>query len=155
MALRASTGYSSLILGPYAFETIFHQGSIEVYTGAQPAHGNLAPTGTYLGRVTLGGLPWAVGDTANGLVFQRGGPYVFKPLPAQWVLSVTATGNAGWWRLVSAADTGGPSYDFPRLDGAISSIPGAAEWIVPNNGMLVGTQIPLDNFTITLPPLPE
>lgn len=154
MALRASSGYSSLILGPYAFEEIFHRGCIEVYTGTQPADGNAAPTGTLLGRITINGAAWSLGNVSQGLVFLRTGQYISKPLVAQWAMDVIATGNAGWWRLVSQHETGGPSYELPRLDGAISATPDTAEWTVPNTGMAAGSTVPIDSFTLTIPPIP-
>lgn len=151
MTLRVSTGFKSLILGTSSFESIFDKGTIEVFTGAQPASADDAATGTFLGRVTLGGVAWSVGSPMFGLSFQLSGPYVTKPLLDQWEMAVETAGIAGWWRLVSINETSGVSYALPRVDGSCAVSGG--EWTMANTTLTPGTTIPLETFFYTIPPI--
>lgn len=65
--------------------------AIDVYTGAQPATGNTAASGTLLGTIT--GLTW--GTAASGSVAKSG----------TWSTTAVASGTAGWYRLRNAGAT--------------------------------------------------
>ena len=54
MALRFSPALTNFIAQDGAWRAAFNNGSIEIYTGVQPATPNLAPTGTLLATITVG-----------------------------------------------------------------------------------------------------
>lgn len=146
MAVRTSTGYEALILGPHAFDAIFHNGAIEVRSGAQPDSADMAATGTLLARITRDGGAWAAGNPANGLQFTRDGRYAMKNFAHRWVLKGLATGVAGWCRLLpNAADPGTDSLLHPRIDGAagVDGVPGDAQLILPTLSITPSTTIEL------------
>lgn len=150
MALQLSNGAKERAAASFA--QAFERGHIQIYSGAQPETADLAATGTLLARVTLNGVP--IGGVNPGLFFQVEGPYVVKPPLAVWRIVVAVSGTAGWWRLVTPADTGGPSYVYPRVDGAIGTVPGAGpEMILPSLSLVAGNSHNLDSFFYTIPPL--
>ena len=55
MALRISPGLQNFIAEKGSWKTAFDNGSIEIYTGTQPATADLAVTGTLLVTLTSGG----------------------------------------------------------------------------------------------------
>ena len=100
MPARVSTGFASAILGSQSFESIFNGGSIEIRTGTQPDNADMPATGAVIARVTRDGGAWAAGSLANGLQFTRSGRYAMKPYDHVWQLKGSASGVAGWFRLV-------------------------------------------------------
>lgn len=152
--LQASAGFTTLIMGPHAFEGIFLNGAIQVYSGADPVTANDPATGTLLGTVTNAGLPWAPGVPDNGLQFLRDGPYIVSAPTQNWVLTVAADGVAGYFRVVgNALDPGGASFTLPRLQGRIAVAPTAGEFRIGNINLLAGQQIAVGTFFYTIPPI--
>ena len=102
--------------------TAYANCSIEAYTGAQPADVSLAPTGTLLGRFTLGGLPWAHGAATNGLNFDvpvvTSASVKMTKVPAEdWRFKCDVAGTIGWCRIVAnPADAGAVSLTNNRID---------------------------------------
>jgi hypothetical protein len=153
MTLQVSSGFKSAILGPEAFEDIFLNGSIGVFTGPQPDTADAAARGTLLGRVTQNGIVWTPRATNGGLRFLRNGPYVSNVQGDDWLLVPSAAGIAGWWRLVSNAEDGmGASYSLPRIDGAIAE-DGTPEMVLENTTLQQGVAIRLKSFFYTIPPI--
>lgn len=150
MSLQISNGAKERVMPTLA--AVFERGHIQIYSGTQPATADQAPTGTLLARVTLNGLP--VENNNHGLFFQVEGPYLIKPPLAVWRMVVLASGAAGWWRLVAADETGGPSYVHARIDGAIGIDPSSnAEMILPSLALVAGTAHNFDSFFYSIPPL--
>ena len=144
--LQVSTKFKELILGSSSFASIFNNGRILVYSGAQPASANFEPTGTLLAEISTNGTPWAVnGAGGGGLQFAQSGAYVLAASP--WRMRVVADGTAGWFRLYGPAlDPDELSYAWPRIDGAIGS-----ELILENPALVAGQSIPVQQFTYTIP----
>lgn len=156
MAVITSTGYCAAILGPTSFDALFHDGVIDVYSGAQPASADLAPTGTLLARITRNGMTWTPGAPAGGLRFIRDGRYVAKDGGQDWRLTGLATGVAGWFRLLpNAADPGTASLSAPRIDGAVGVIgdPVDAQIYLPDTAITADTIITLNYWWYAMPPL--
>lgn len=147
MSLQLSNGFKEQVAA--FFKSKFDGGVIRIFTGTQPAHSDLAETGTLLGVITLDGI------ADNGLVFEASGPYVIKDPLVSWVLTTIANGDCGYFRLVAdPADAGGDSYNALRADGAISADPGSgAEMIMNNISVLTGRTYSIDAFVYTLPPI--
>lgn len=155
MTLFVSTGFKSRILGAYSFESIFDGGCIEVYSNpTQPVSADHPPVGILLGRFTLGGGAWNTGSTTNGLLFERNGPFVFKPALAAWLCNPIASGIGKYWRMKgSVLDTDEMSYTVARMDGTVGELGSSAELQLESVVFELGTPKLLSNFFYTIPPI--
>lgn len=144
--LYVSTKFKELILGASSFASIFNNGRILVYSGAQPASANAPAQGAILAEISTNGTPWNEGGAGGGgLLFAQSGAFVIAD--SAWRMRVVASGTAGWFRLYApAADPDALSYAHPRIDGAIGS-----ELILASNVLAAGQSIPVHQFTYTIP----
>lgn len=99
--------------------------AIDIYTGAQPATGNTAASGTLLGTVT--GITF--GTAASGSVAKTG----------TWSTTAVASGTAGWYRLRDAGSTASE-------DGAFG-----AEATIDNASIVSGGTILINTCVLTQP----
>lgn len=116
--ITLSTGLRAGILNQYGVARYMNHGVIDVYSGTPPISADAAATGIRLGRVTKYGGEFVDDDYTNGCVLAQtvGGALIDD---GTWVLTVTATGQIGWWRwrwYLSDPNTSDPYY--PRVDGA-------------------------------------
>lgn len=72
MTFRYSTGVRNAIAGPLGFAGALMKGSINVYTGAQPASADAAISGTLLGIITDASLALTQETQANGTITLAG-----------------------------------------------------------------------------------
>lgn len=72
MTLRLSTGARQKQVGSLGFCGAFNKGSINIYSGSQPATADAAPTGTLLGTVTLGSAALTQETQATGTIVITG-----------------------------------------------------------------------------------
>ena len=100
-------------------------GTVEIYTGTQPASANSATSGTLLATVALGTSPSASGGV------------VTMPNPAS--VNAVATGTAGWFRVKSSAAA-------TVWDGAIG-----AEGTLSSTALVSGNPVDLSAVTYTQP----
>lgn len=68
MTVRLSTGLRTNLAGTTGFAAVFNRGSINIYSGTQPATADSAATGTLLGVVTLNSGILAQETPATGTV---------------------------------------------------------------------------------------
>lgn len=144
MATLCSTELRRLILGPASFEAIFNGGLIQVRSGAQPNSADDAPTGTVLATISA----------AGGLRFQRSGHYVTNDVAQNWLLDGSATGTAGWARLMAMPD--GTGTAVPCIDFAIgpdNDEPGDFQMRLPTIEITPSTSIVVASWWFVLPPL--
>ena len=153
MSIKASTGYSELILGPNSFEGIFDGGCIRVFSGSRPANADAAETGVLLGQFTNQGGSWTPTHTVYGLHFERTGKYVVNPATELWKMRASTTGIAAWFRLVARGDSGDVTYTEARIDGDIGLVGVDAELQLPSVNIQSGVTYPLDAFILTIPPI--
>ncbi len=73
MTVRLSTGARNGIAAGLGFQGLFNKGYKEVYTGAQPATGDAAKTGTLLGVVSAGSAALTKETRATGSITLTGG----------------------------------------------------------------------------------
>lgn len=156
MATRSSTGFVQSILGPHAFEQLFMDACIEIYSGEQPANADSGVTGTLLARVTKDGAAWSEGSASGGLRFTRSGRYAYKDPAHTWILKGIATGTAGWWRLRgNAPDAGVANVTLPRIDGAVradgSDTPG--ELTLSGLDITPATNTAINHWWYAIPPI--
>lgn len=159
MSVKLSTGYAaSTALGAKAFAETFMDGCIEVRSGTQPASADEPVTGTLLARITRDGGAWVAGSSANGLRWTADGRFVMKDPAHTWVLKGSATGTAGWLRVLpNLADSGVFSTTAERIDGTIDLIDAATDaqlWL-PSLSFTPSTEIVIQQFWYAIPPLGE
>jgi hypothetical protein len=73
MTVRLSTGVRNGLAGNYGFAEMFNRGSINIYSGTQPATADSAVTGTLLGTVTLSSGALTQETQATGSITITGG----------------------------------------------------------------------------------
>jgi hypothetical protein len=100
-------------------------GTVEIYTGSQPASANDAASGTLLATVTLGTSPSASAGV------------VTMPDPAS--VNAVATGTAGWFRVLSSGAA-------TVWDGAIG-----VEGTLSSTSLVSGNPVDLSAVTYTQP----
>lgn len=127
MTIRLSTAFSQGMLN--YVRTAMPDGAILVYTGAQPASADDAPTGTYLGMFTKNAGPWSPpSSVANGIDYSPpavGALKIVKPAGDVWQCTAVASGRAGWYRYLpgNVADPGSAdtTATYFRQDGRIGT----------------------------------
>lgn len=150
MTVKLSTGFRNALLNNQGFSEIFSAGVIAVYSGAQPATADNAPTGTLLGYITKDGATFVPGSPTNGLTWGAPEGGVIGKSDDNWRLTGLAAGTAGWFRLMgNAADNGLASTTLPRIDGAVATSGGEINLTSLSIG--IGSVTTIDNFTYTIP----
>ena len=156
MAVKFSTGAIAKMLGKNGTDTgadglrgIFTNGVIKLYTGAQPATADDAPTGTFLGDITVNGGAFVEGSATNGLNFGApSGKTISKATGETWKFTGSAAGTIGWFRMqANAVDNDSSSTSLSRIDGSVGVTSG--DMRLTSVTSAVGTSITIDAFTIT------
>lgn len=130
MAVRLSVELANA-LADQVDSTLGDAGTIEIYTGSQPATADSAPSGTLLATFTLGSPGF--GAASDGVITLEDTP-----------LTVAAgeTGTAGWFRMSKANDD-------EVLDGTVGV---SGEQINLNTTSITsGVNVTITSGTITMP----
>lgn len=109
-----------------------NSGTLKIYTGAQPASGDDAPSGTLL--VTINLPADAMAAAASGVAAKSG----------TWSGVAVADGDAGWFRLANSGAT-------RNYDGAITATGGGGDIELDDVSILTGQTVVISAFTITQP----
>lgn len=151
MAIQISTGLRQNMLNATGFKTSFAAGVIYIYTGPQPLNADTAVQGSLLGKVTLNGGAFSFGTSTNGLNFDVPvSGVISKAVAETWTMIATATGTAGWFRLMgNPADALGSSTTLPRVDGAIAQSGGDLN--ISSTSIVTAAPTTIDVFQFTLP----
>ena len=156
MAVKFSTGAITKMLGKTGTDTgadglrgIFTNGVIKLYTGAQPVDADAAPTGTFLGDITSGGLAFVEGTATNGINFGApAGKTVSKAAGETWKFTGSAAGTIGWFRFqANAVDNDSVSTSLSRIDGSVGITSG--DMRLTSVTAAIGTSITIDTFAVT------
>ena len=111
-------------------------GKLRIYSGAPPANPDVAATGTMLVEFTLGDPAFAgatntvAGGTATG--------NTVAPVPA------TATGTAGWFRIVD-------STNAAVLDGDVTDTTGTGSLKVSSTAIIAAIDVSIVSMSFTQP----
>lgn len=147
MAIKSSTGLAAHVMVTGSAKAAFDGGFIKVYSGSEPATADAAVTGTLLWTISKNG-------DGTGLVFDEAavGRAMVKVAADTWGGATTA-GEAGYWRLVAAGDTGANVTNQARLQGTCGSVAGADLYmsnttLTTDAGLLAKT---LAAFSVALP----
>lgn len=108
-------------------------GRIQVYTGAQPANANGAPSGTLLVEFVLANP--AFGDAAAGVATLQGVPIT---------AAASADGTAGWFRALDRA--GGTVFD-----GSVTASGGGGQLELDDIDLVNGQSVSITAGTYTMP----
>lgn len=109
-----------------------NSGTFKMYTGAQPASGNDAASGTLL--VTINLPADAMAAAVDGTAAKLG----------TWSGVAVTGGDAGWFRITNAAAT-------RNYDGAVTATGGGGEVEFPTVTVIGGQTVIVGAFTITQP----
>jgi hypothetical protein len=120
--IRLSSAARNLLATQLGLAPMFGYGHIQIFAGPMPATPDVEAGAAPIAYVSRGGLvPTAANATLAGLLFSSG-PTVGSIIDTgDWTMTITGTGRAGWWRLVTAYELTAPSgYPLPRIDGTIT-----------------------------------
>ena len=143
MAIKASTGLRNGLLNSTGLSTALDGGFINIYSGPPPADADAAATGTLLCVISESG-------TGGGLHFDTPADGILPKDSAEvWHGTNLATGVAGYYRHVSAADTGGVSVTQPRLQGTIGTA--GYDMNLSSTSLTAAAIQTMDYYTVSLP----
>ena len=115
-----------------ALGAVWDAGTLEIYTGTQPADPNSAASGTLLVTITIPNP--AFGAAASGVISKSG----------TWQATSVATGVAGWARFISAATT-------ETFDVAVTEDPDVNSLLINSVDITIGNTVTVVSLTITCP----
>jgi hypothetical protein len=108
-------------------------GVLRIYTGAQPADADDAPTGTLLVSITLADP--AFGASSAGVAQLAGTPRSG---------TAVASGTAGWFRIV---DSNGVTV----VDGSVTATGGGGDLELDNTNIATGQQVSVSALSLSIP----
>lgn len=130
-----------------SFKDIFTYGVLCIYTGAQPATADIAPTGTKLLEITETSSAFVAGATANGLSWDASVAGILGKDATVWSDTGIVSGTAGWFRFyANDFDTTANALCF---DGAVGT--SGAQLNLSSTSIVLDATTTIDEFEITLP----
>lgn len=114
------------------FGSLFDGGTLEIYTGTQPADPNSAPSGSLLATIPIPNPAFAA--PSGGTVAKSG----------SWSVVATGTGTAGYARFISA-DT------LKTMDAVVTNIPGDNDLLINTVDIAIGNTVQVVSLTLTEP----
>jgi hypothetical protein len=155
MAISYSTGLITKLLGEQGVEAganglkgLMKDGVIRIYTGAQPATADAAPTGTLLGSITEAGGAFVEGTATNGLELLAPSGRTVSKNASVWTYTGVAAGTMGWFRFqANAVDNDSLSTTLVRIDGSVGITSG--DMRVTSVTSAIGSTATVDSLTIT------
>ena len=153
MALRLSTGLRNKMMtatNGASFAEAMVDGTMHVYSGAQPTTADSAETGTLLARITLASGAFVSGSAANGLEFgDASGGAVGKKSGEIWSGVGLANGTAGWFRFYANTVVTGASSVAVRFDGSCGT--SGAQCNMGSTSITLDGTVTIDTVNVTLP----
>lgn len=133
-----------------SYRGIFRNGTLKIFTGAQPASADDAETGTVLCQITLASGAFVAGAPGNGLNFgQVASAQLHKEAGEIWSGVNGANGTAGWFRIYDNDAVTGASALAIRLDGACAT--SGAQLNLTNTSLVNGVTTTIDQVNLTMP----
>jgi len=112
--------------------SLFDGGTLEIYTGTQPADPNSAVSGSLLATITIPNP--AFGAPSAGVIAKAG----------SWSVVATGTGVAGYARFISS-DT------LKTMDVPVTNVPGGNNLLISLIDITIGNTVTVVSLTITCP----
>jgi len=137
-----------LLAEAQSLKDILAHGVMCIYTGAQPASADIAPTGTKLLEISKASLAFGAGFVANSLEFDAPVAGVLGKKDADtWSDAGLESGTAGWFRLyANDFDTGSNAL---CLDGAVGT--SGAQLNLSSTAVVQDATTTIDEFELTVP----
>ena len=110
----------------------FDAGTLEIYTGGQPADPNSAVSGSLLATITIPNP--AFGAASGGAIAKSG----------SWSTTATGTGTAGYARFISA-DT------LKTMDALVTNVPGGNDLLINTLDIAIGNTVTVVSLILTTP----
>lgn len=153
MPTRLSTGLRNKMMGATggaSFAEALADGTMHIYSGAQPTTADDAETGTLLARITLASGAFTSGNTANGLEYgDASGGSVGKKAGEVWSGLGLTNGTAGWFRFYANTVVTGASASAVRWDGACGT--SGAQCNMGSTSITQDGTVTIDTVSVTLP----
>lgn len=130
MTTRFDNALRSAVADAVAAE--FAGGTIELYTGSQPASAEDAATGTLLATVNLPSPAFSA--ATNGVASKDG----------SWSGVAVATGDAGWFRMYDSGQA-------KHKDGVVTATGGGGEIEISDLSVVTGDTVIVDTASVTQP----
>lgn len=117
--------------------TTFPAGSkLQYRTGAAPG-ASAVPTGTLVAEITLPATPWAAGSGRT------------VPKAGSWTVAAAAAGVVGYYRLITAGDTGTLTQADPRIEGAVTLTGAGGDLTMDNTNVQTGQTVTENTFAVS------
>lgn len=115
-------------------------GYLRIYSGAQPAGPGTSPSGTLLAEFALSNPAFGAAST---------GVCTLDITPAVEDTSANATGTAGYFRLLTAAEQAGTGLGV--IDGTVTATGGGGDLTLNTVSIVSGATVTVTSGTITMP----
>lgn len=154
MPLRLSTALRNKIMTATAgssFAGAMLDGTLHIYSGAQPTTADDAETGTLLARITLASGAFTSGAALNGIELGDAvAGAIGKKIGEVWSGVAIANGTAGWFRFyANTVVTGAVTTTGVRFDGACGT--SGAQCNMGSTSITSGGTVTIDTVSVTMP----
>jgi len=138
------------MLGSTGLDAALANGTIYIYSGAQPATADSAAAGVLLGQVTVDALAFTHGVATNGINFDNAAAgSIAKAVSENWKFNGITSGTAGWFRFAgNPNDDGTSSTTLSRIDGSVAKTGG--DMTLSNTAIVGGAPSTVDVFQLTM-----
>jgi hypothetical protein len=142
MAIRLSNGAVTALVGASGVKSLFNNGFIGIYSGAQPPDANQAETGNLLVVISKN-------SGTAGITFGTAGAGVL-PMSSDIMSGLCGTaGVAGWFRMYDSNFTMGSSGTAIRMDGNVGV--SGSDMVMANTNMVAGATQTINQAAFTEP----
>lgn len=145
MALRLSTGLRNGMMGTSTLKELLENGTIDIYSGIQPASADSVETGSKL--VTISSTSGTA--AADGVKFGTAAGVVLGVGAIPWSGLCKLAGIAGYFRFRGSGGTAGSSTVEKRMDGNVGV--SGADLNLTHTSLSLNTTITIPVFDITQP----
>ena len=138
---KFSTGFRNALLDGSDVTTLFDNGQLHIYSGAQPADADtIEGAGTVLATVALPVSNAFAASAVAGAIAKAG----------TWEdTSADATGTAAWFRLYANPVTTGASTTAIRIDGTVG-VGASFDLDISNASITAADPVTIDTFSISI-----
>ncbi len=140
--MKNSTGLVNYVAATGSLKAALAGGEIRIWSGSPPADADAAATGTLLCTIKNAGAGINFDTAAVGGTLPKA--------PAEtWSGTNVATGVAGYFRHVLAADANDLSTTAIRIQGTVGT--GGADLNISSTSLTSGAPCPIDGYNVTIP----
>lgn len=145
MALRLSTGLRNGMMGTATIKELLDNGTIDLYSGSQPASGDSVETGSKLATISS----TSGTGVADGVKFGTAAGAILGKSAVAWTGLCILAGVAGWFRFRGSGGTAGTSTTEKRLDGSVGV--SGADLNLTHTSLTLNATVTITDFDITQP----